>query len=190
MDVNKPSEQTQLTSGDKEVNEFPQVSPDGVWLYFVKKAKNEPAIWRRSLANGMEAPAEIEGKISPTGFLELSPDGKFLATLNLGAKAEDGGESQTFQIAVVSTEHAAKPRIFSIPSPWITWSTDSNGFEFASNNGGSAKLWHRSLDASATQPLFELKGEYIAAVRWSPDGKTMAISRGKRLNDAVLITDF
>ncbi|CAN5609152.1 hypothetical protein BH10ACI3_BH10ACI3_24400 [soil metagenome] len=190
MDVGKPTDQTQITSGDKEINEFPQISPDGRWLYYLKKAKSEKAIWRRSLTDATELPIEVDGKLSPSSFLELSPDGKFLATCNLVAKSDEGDESQSFQVAIVATDRRAKPRMFNLPSPWITWSADGNGFEYAENKSGLARLWHQNFDQTPPLLLFESSGEYIAGVHWSPDGKTLAVSKGKRLNDVVLITDF
>jgi len=190
MDIGKPTEQTQITSGDREVNEFPQISPEGRWLYYLKKAKNEKAIWRRSLTDGEDKPVEVEGKLSPASFLELSPDGKFLATCNLVVRSEEDNESQSFQVAIVATDKKTKPRIFNLPSQWIAWSADGNGFEYAENKGGVAKLWHQGLDQTSPTLLLELTGDYIADVHWAPDGKTLAVSKGKRLNDAVLITDF
>ena len=51
-------------------------------------------------------------------------------------------------------------------------------------------MWRQRLEASAPTLLFEAKNEYIAGLEWSPDGTALAISKGKQLNDAVLITNF
>lgn len=190
MDGANGGNQTQLTFGEKETNEFPQASPDGKFLYFLKKAKSETAIWRRTLSDGKDQLLEIDGHISPSTFLALSPDGKLLATSNLAPKAEESPESQRFQIAIVSTESRQPPRIFDLPSAWISWSPQANAFDYVENINGNARIWRQELDGSPAKPIFEERSIFIARIAWSNDGTRLAISKGKRLNDAVLITDF
>lgn len=184
------SEQMQITFGEKEVNEFPQVSPDGKYVFYVKKSKGETSVWRISLAEKIDAALEIDGKLSPENFLAISPDGKYLATRNIVGKTDDAPDPQKFQIAIISIIQKEKPRFFELPSEWLTWSSEPDAFDYVENRDGTAYIWRQRLDGTPPQLLIEMKDDHIAAVTWSPDGKQLAISKGKRLNDAVLISNF
>lgn len=184
------SEQMQITFGEKEVNEFPQVSPDGKYVFYVKKSKGETSVWRISLAEKINAALEIDGKLSPENFLAISPDGKYLATRNIVGKTADAPDPQKFQIAIISTIQKEKPRFFELPSEWLTWSSEPDAFDYVENRDGTAYIWRQRLDGTPPQLLLEMKDDHIAAITWSPDGKQLAISKGKRLNDAVLISNF
>ncbi len=131
-------EQTQITFGETETNEFPQISPDGKTLYFIRKSKTGPEIWKRSLADNKEQRLDVEAGIKPSSFLELSADGKFIATSNLSKISNDTGEPEKFRIVVLSTEERSRPRIFELSSTTLAWSPTSNELYFASNERGDA----------------------------------------------------
>lgn len=190
MNAATGDDQTQLTFGEKEVNQFPQVAPDGDTLFFVKKSKGMAAIYKMSLIDKRETPVDIDGKLSPESFLAISPDGKLLATRNIIGKQEESGESQKVQIAIVSTENSESPRIFELPSAWFTWSPERDAFDYVENRDGTAFVWRQKLDGSPPQLLLEMKDIHIAAIAWSLDGRSLAISKGQRLNDAVLVSNF
>lgn len=190
MDAETGNDQTQITFGEKETNEFPQISPDGGTLYFVKKTGEQTGIWRRDLNTNAESPIVVDGAVVPETFLALSPDGALLATCSLTDKQDENADSQTFRIALIAVKGGEKPRYFNIPNSWITWSPTGGAFDYVEVKEGNSIVWRQALDGSPPTKLFELKGEYIARLQWSPDGRTLAISKGKRLNDAVLISRF
>lgn len=184
------SEQTQVTFGEKETNEFPQISPDGNFLYFVRKGRNATAIWRRTLADSHEETLAVEGGLTPDSFLTLSPDGKLLATCELASQTSGEEPSQEYVIAIVTTERAERPKKIRLPQNWAVFAPDSSAIDFIDNKDGNAAAYRIRLDDLSRTLLFEAKGSYIAGLAWSPDGRSLAISRGKRETDAVLITNF
>lgn len=183
-------EQTQITFGEKETNELPQVSPDGKWLYFVKKTATETAIWRRSFVDNASEMLPIDGRVTPESFLAMSPDGRYLATCNLTSKSEEGADAESFQIAIVSTERRERPRVISIPREWMTWSPDGSSIDYAEYVDGNSRVLRMRLDGSGPGLLVDLPGEFVSGLKWKQDGTSLAISRGKRGHDVILITNF
>ena len=180
------SDQTQITFGEKEANEMPDLSPDGKMLYFVRKGGNNTGLWRRDLAKGIEEMVPIIGKLNPDTFMMVSPDGKFIATCNLTSRREEG-DLASYEIAIVSLEEKTRPRIFNSPTNWVAWAPDSAAFDVAIYKDGDTTVERRMLDGSAPRRLFERKGEYISKMLWDQAGNSLAVSMGKRQNDAVLI---
>ena len=53
---------------------------------------------------------------------------------------------------------------------------------------GATNLWRFPLDGSTPHAITTFTSEHILNYRWSPDGKTLALSRGTLSDDVVLIT--
>jgi Tol biopolymer transport system component/DNA-binding winged helix-turn-helix (wHTH) protein len=191
MDI-KGENQTQLTFTENETERFPQVSPDGRWLYFIQRGRNVSTIQRKSLSDGKTEILFKDERAVPDAFLALSPDGRFLAFDNSTARKNGAGKEE-FQIGVIPTEGGSEPRFFNLSSSprIVRWSSDAQSFDYAENNPEGAKIWRQSLDSSQPRKLvLELPDERIFYFAWSPDGKSLAVARGKQTDDAVLLTNF
>jgi hypothetical protein len=69
-----------------------------------------------------------------------------------------------------------------------TWAPGGIAFENLVFRDGATNLWRFPLDGSAPRPVTAFASEQILNYRWSPDGKTLALSRGTLSTDVVLIT--
>jgi len=168
----------QLTRGD---NDFPiDFSPDGKWLYFFSTKTGEPAIWKMP-ADGGEPVVAVPG----AGRAALSPDGRLLEYSYLDAvqlrarvviRPLDGGEPlQEFDIARIGT---------------IRWSRDGKGLTYVDTKNGVSNLWFQPVGGGKPRQATNFPADEIFNYAWSRDGKQLAVVRGTRSSDVVLLTDF
>lgn len=184
---------SQVTSDENQSELFPQISPDGNWLYFIKEGENSSAVRQKSLIGDAEQKLTEESELSPANFLALSPDGKFLAFHNL--TKETGGEKLKgfFKVCVISTENPNNKRFYDLPSsqPFAYFSNDGKALEFIKVTPEGAEILRKELgDNSEIKTILSLKNEWFFKSAWSKDGEKLAVSRGKLIRDAVILTGF
>lgn len=192
MDINGDNPM-QMTFSEKETESYPVVSPDGGHLYFIQKSPKASAVWRKSLGDGKLEPLTSPGRISPAGFLEMSPDGRLLAFHNLTEKSDEKSAGQRFQIGIISTDGQAEPRFFRLKSSGtvIKWAREGEAFDYVENGAEGAKIWRQALDENSQPKLIlHIPGVEIYNFAWTPDAKSLALARGKQQNDVVLLTNF
>jgi Tol biopolymer transport system component len=184
----------QITFGENSNETFPQVSPDGEYLYFIRKEKQSSAVWRKSLASGAEEKITDEKQFSPANILALSPDGKYLGFHNVTDQINPENIAQIYQIAVIEIANPQAVRFFSIAGSKqeIYWTHDSTAFDYIEHQQGrSDGVFRIKLDGeSGEQVVKSFPNEAAFFITRSPDGKTTCISHGQSLYDAVLLTNF
>jgi eukaryotic-like serine/threonine-protein kinase len=186
----------QLTTGHGDQN--PSCSPDGKWVYFINN--NPDRVRRVSIDGG--AVEDVPGTTLPNtiygGFaVHTSPDGSRIAIVVTEASQAMNapGSPNDEKIVLVSLDPAAKgARQIIAPNPQITGSVrftpDGKSLAYAVRENGIDNVW--------IQPLAGGPGHYITkfpsdlsrgGFAWSPDGKTLAILRGRVDSDVVLLRD-
>jgi serine/threonine protein kinase len=185
----------QLTTGHGD--QSPSCSPDGKWVYFVNN--NPDRIRRVSIDGG--AVEDVPGTTIPNtiygGFAaHISPDGSKLAfVLTEASSAMSVTGSSDEKIALVSLDPASKGAHQMVtPNPHITGSVhftpDGKFLAYAVRENGVDNVW--------LQPIAGGPGHYITkflsdqsrgGFAWSPDGKSLAILRGRADSDVVLLRD-
>lgn len=183
----------QITFGENSDEAFPQISPDSEWLYFIRRTNNSAAVWRKSLIDNSEEPLTAAQQFAPANFLALSPDGKRLAFQNLTGQIDSENTKQNYQIVVLETQNPQTVKSFSISGGKVEiyWTADSTAFDYINLEVGSNEIRRVSLNENTgEQVLKQFPKEYIFTIARSKDGKTLAVSRGQRQNDAILLTNF
>ena len=71
----------------------------------------------------------------------------------------------------------------------ILFSRDGTGIIYPVRDGQTDNLWLQHLDGSPGKQLTDFKSEFIRDFDYSYDGKQLAIIRGHREADVVLIRD-
>ncbi len=71
----------------------------------------------------------------------------------------------------------------------VAFSADGKAIVYPIRNGETDNLWLQNLDGSLGKQLTDFKSEFIRDFDYSFDGKQLAIIRGHREADVVLIRD-
>jgi Tol biopolymer transport system component len=162
----------------------PSWFPDGSLCFMTFGA--EQAAWK--LAPGAAAPVRLTDR--PVNTPTVSPDGQSL--LCRMRSTEPG--VPLWRTAVHPLDHRTPTRYFDVPrysgSPAMTWHPDGRGFLFVDLLGGVANVWYQSLSGGEPRQLTKFDSGQIYGLDLSPDGRRLALSRGERINDVVLIRDF
>ncbi len=182
----------QITDETDGLQLFPQYAPDGKYIYYIFRNRASAVIKRRNLAENKEEVFLENKEIIPGAFLSLSANGKYLVFLNVKSEIETDDKESNLQFAVVSTENAGDIRFFNVKAIGSTarLSADGKFFDYISFSDGGTKILRQSVDGGETGEILTLSKERIFNFAWSKDGTKLAISRGQRFRDAVLLTDF
>jgi hypothetical protein len=128
------------------------------------------------------------------GRTAISPDGKLAAiiTSRVGdAKEKLGLQSMDFSqpIRFLDFERPRAEYAVAFGDGPIVFKRDGTGIIYPIREGQTDNLWLQHLDGSPGKQLTDFKSEYIRDFDYSYDGKQLAIIRGHRESDVVVIRD-
>jgi eukaryotic-like serine/threonine-protein kinase len=126
--------------------------------------------------------------------ITLSPDGKLAAFVT--SRVADPKE----KLVLVSLDSSQPPRLVEFEKPRaefivgptlgpIVFHRDGSGVVYPVRDGNVDNLWLQHLDGSPGKQLTDFKSEFIRDFGYSFDGKQLAVIRGHRESDVVLIRD-
>jgi Tol biopolymer transport system component len=169
----------------------PAVSPDEEWLYYVKRNKEKASIFRRSLENSKTELVTESDDYSPDTFLSISPDGRYLAFVYVNRKkiGDDNTKSDQFRkFGFLDLADRSKVKVIEVSAnrSILRWTEGGKSFDF---KAGSAIFRKKIDDETPAEKVFELEDDLIYRFDWSPDGKDLAIGRGKSRMDLVLLNN-
>jgi Tol biopolymer transport system component/tRNA A-37 threonylcarbamoyl transferase component Bud32 len=171
----------QLTGGAGGSQPF--VSPDGKWVVYFNFECN--CLWKMS-AEGGEA-TQLTDKLS--GRAAISPDGKLIACTYRGDPS-----ANYYSLAVLSSDDGRLVKAFDIPPTSavenLRWTPDGRGVAYVDTRAGVSNLWAQPLEAGAPRQLTDFKTDHIFFFDWSRDGRQLALARGTRASDVVLVNDL
>jgi len=153
------------------------ILPDDRTVLYVSTRSGIQTLWSVALSGGPSRELLHRLLYNGNGTLSASPDGrrlKLLGTVN-GRQAA----------LVCDLPDCTNPRDFVVP-PLSKWTPDSRGMAF-SDSTDPRNIWVQPIDGSGRHPLTKFTEKTILDFAWSPDGKRLAITRGTRLADIVLI---
>jgi serine/threonine protein kinase len=176
----------QLTTG--RLDTFASCTPDGKTVFY-SDADN---ILEKVATDGG---ASQKGSDVPVfSRITISPDGKLAAfvTALLNESKEklallplDSGQPARF----LEFERPRAEFAFSYTIGSIAFSADGKAIVYPTRNGDTDNLWSQPLDGSPGKQLTDFKSEFIRDFDFSFDGKQLALIRGHREADVVLIRD-
>jgi len=173
----------QLTS--EGTNGAPSCSPDGTWVIFNASRGGDYTLWRVHLQGG--TPEQLTDYAST--FPTVSPDGKWIAFDKYAQRGMN-------KIAVIPFRGGEPVRTFDYSTsaapgyPVIHWTPDSRELTYVLDKQGVSNIWAQPLDGSPPKQLTDFGAGSIYNFAWSSDGRQLAIARGTRTDDAVLIRSF
>lgn len=179
MDIDG-SNPVRLTDGKGE--NYPQCSPEGRWVYYFPGSVglNAGSLWKVPIDGG--APVLVTDET--VGRSSVSPDGKLLAYAYVAQH-----ENPTTGVKVVPVE-GGRPVMqfrFELSNP-LRWTPDGRALAYLDDR--QQNIWARPLGGGPPRQLTDFKSDQTYAFAWSRDGKQLALARGTRASDVVLITDF
>jgi Tol biopolymer transport system component len=170
----------QLTKGTDIWATF---SPDGKWIVYTHYGERV-GLWKVPTEGGEATQILDENAICPT----VSPDGKQIAFVlrqrgqpdRIALVSFDGGEIlRTFDVKLTKLPYTDRQKLQS--------TSDGRAINYVSINDGVSNIWRQPIDGSPPEQATDFKDGKIFNFAFSPDNSQLALSRGTRNSDVVLI---
>jgi len=163
---------------------FAAASANTDWVVYTSRADGIFRIWKAPLKGGDAVKLTDVDSISPV----ISRDGKLVAyfinekgkPLRLGVMSIDGGAPlKTIDVPATSNIEAG-----------LAWNKSGNGILFVNTLGTTSNIWTQPMDGTKPSPLTTFKEFQIAKFALNPEGNRLAVARGSRNRDIVLIKNL
>jgi len=162
----------------------PVCSLDGQWITYSGSRPTGPNLVS---ANTGTSPSAVPIP-SPSGLLGLSwlsPDSKLL----LYHWQDPGNLGKRVSMNIASVHGG--PVLYSFESPpgggLSIWSPDGRAIDYWVTKGGVSDIWRQSLSSDPPKQLTHFPSGLINSFAWSTDGKSLAVARGTRIADIILL---
>lgn len=139
-------------------------------------------LWRVPLEGG--TPEQITDYAS--AYPTISPDGKWIAF-------ENYAQPRANKIAVIPFSGGQPVRTFDSSVSGVAgysvihWTNDGRALTYVLHKQGVSNIWAQPLDGSPPKQLTDFRTDSIYNFAWSQDGQQLALARGTRNQDVVLI---
>jgi len=159
------------------------VSPDGQTVYFSSSVEGQATIWSVPIDGGV--PKKLSEKMGSRP--KVSPDGQRIAFYyRSDAKAP-------WQIAIMQPETDKVSQLIDLPktvslSSQFSWSPDGTALILIDSRDVLNNLWRYPLDGKPPEQITRFVDDpfnRIVNFAYSPDGRQIALTRGRRISDAV-----
>jgi len=117
----------------------------------------------------------------------LSPDGQQVAANYFDATS---GNWKVIIFPIAGGKATALLELPGTAQRVLRWTPDGRGIVYVVTKRGVANLWQQLLPEGTTTALTQFTKQRIYNFAWSPDGKQLAVARGKPTSDAVLINGW
>ncbi len=182
----------QMDSGGQNVRQvvesydaaFAAASANENWVVYTSRADGTFRIWKAPLKGGDAVKLTDVDSISPA----ISRDGKLVAyfirekskPVKLGIVSIDGGDAlKTFELPATANTDAG-----------LAWNKTGKGILFVNTLGTTSNIWTQPIDGSPSTPLTAFKEFQIARFALNPEGSRLAVARGSRNRNIVLIKNL
>jgi serine/threonine protein kinase/Tol biopolymer transport system component len=186
----------QLTHADDAY--LPQFTPDGAWIVYQTARGSSLTSWKVPVDGGEPVPmfpigpqsGTADGSLRPPIFWveAISPDGRWAAG---GYRTGEAVTDRTgFALVSMSgTRPWRELKSVAAENPgFIRFTRDGLALTYVRTERGVSNLWLQPLEGGEPRQLTSFTDQLISGFAWSRDGRGLAVSRGERTADAVMIT--
>ena len=110
----------------------------------------------------------------------VSPDGKWMASV---------WHEDFSKIAIIPFAGGQPVKLLDIGWYRVHWTPDGRALAYVDRRDPS-NISSQPLDGSPSKKLTDFKSDRIFSFAWSRDGKQLALARGTRTDDVILISSF
>jgi len=184
-DGGNPMQLTKVGSVVARQNTKVDCSHDGKWVAFTATNPSTGAsAWRIPVEGG--APTKLTENVDRPR-IAISPDGQLVA-VHLWGKTP----TSPSVLAAVPAQGGDVVYHFDAPTGMfgLSWSPDSKSLQYVLTRDGVGNLWEQPLSGGPAKQLTHFKTDLIFDFAWSLDGKQLALARGNRNSNVVLISNF
>ena len=178
MNADDGSEQTRLTHGDSDY--YPSCSPDNQWVAYDNLSEWKASVWKVPIDGG-EAVKVGENYRMPV----FSPDGQLIACrYDLVSGSRD--------IAIFPAQGGEPLEHFEVPhQDWqsVQFFENTSELSYVKNEHGYSNIWIYDRKTGTSKPITNFKNDQIYAYAWSPNYKRLALLRGTKTNNVVIISN-
>jgi Tol biopolymer transport system component len=184
------SNPTQLTFGGHDV--APQCTSDNQIIY-TSDAQGHGSIWKIPAEGGKAARLtdyySSAVAVSPT-------DGRIAITF-----LDDKATPVRRRTGVISPNGGFPATVFDFPALFgtlgpgfygqiISWTSDGKSLTYVDTKDGVSNIWSQPVAGGPPKQLTHFNSDLIFYYAWSRDGKKLALARGRKTSDVVLIKDL
>ncbi|HMM79168.1 MAG TPA: protein kinase [Pyrinomonadaceae bacterium] len=163
---------------------FAPASANKEWVVYTSRADGIFRIWKAPLAGGAAVKLTDVDSTSPA----ISRDGTMIAYF-----LTEKGKPE--RVGIISIDGGTPIRTVELPTTasinaGIAWNRAGNGILFVNTLGTTSNIWVQPINGSKPTPLTAFKEFQIAAFALNSQGSRLAIARGSRNRDVVLIKNI
>ncbi len=190
----------QLTQGPDD--HFPICTPDGRSVLYMISRDGVPHIMKIPVTGGTAVPEVASGHENFwVSAPAISPDGRWIAVVYLN----ESGKSHDFHFSVLQMDGGAAAGDYvlhegytmdgrQIPAAAV-WTSDGHNLLYAVEQNGAGNLYSQRVNMKSAKhdppkQISQFTSQSIWSFAISPDGKKIALARGRVSSDAVLLKHF
>jgi Tol biopolymer transport system component len=163
---------------------FAAASANEDWVVYTSRAGGIFRIWKAPLKGGTAVKLTDVDSTSPA----ISRDGKAVAYFI-------NEKGRPLKLGIISIDGGDPLRIVELPATTnmnagIAWNKTGDGILFVNTLGTTSNIWTQPLDGANPTPLTAFKEFQIAQFALNPEGTRLAVARGSRNRDIVLIKNL